>query len=203
VSDLPLKCECGEFRGVVENVTPRGRVACYCDDCQAAAHALGHARDVRDVWGGTDITPVMPKNFRITKGTLGLLRLTENGLFRWYASCCKTPIANSPNATLPYLGLLTTSTDLSPEERNKRMGRLMFRLQARDAIGQPPKPSSETISLGAILWVIKFMSRAFFKSGAKGSILFPNGQPISKANVLTKEERTKLQELWLTEKKKA
>lgn len=63
-----------------------------------------------DSKGGTDIIQLSPAHFRLVTGkkNLSVLRLSPNGLLRWYASCCNTPICNTPaNPDMPYLGLLT------------------------------------------------------------------------------------------------
>lgn len=194
--DVALKCQCGQFQGVLENVSPRGgRMVCYCDDCQAYAHALEKAKAILDRWGGTDIMPVLPKQFKITHGKLSLMRLTPNGLFRWYADCCKTPIANSPNATLPYLGLVTAITDLSEAERDEVLGPLRFRVQTKYALGTPPEPRSKTISFGGVKWVLGFLVRAFLKGGSKPTPFYDsNGQPTARANVLSPEVREHLRQ---------
>jgi hypothetical protein len=195
--DVQLKCQCGQFRGVIEkfNVARGARIVCYCDDCQAYAHALEKAKSTLDRWGGTDITPVMPRQFKITHGKLSLMRLSKNGLFRWYADCCKSPVANSPNASLPYLGLTTAITDLSDDERDQRLGPIRFRWQTRYAIGTPPAPRSKTINFAGIRWVIKFVARGFLKVGAKPTPFYDSsGQPTARANVLTPEVRDHLRQ---------
>ena len=44
--DLPLRCDCGAWRGVLRSVEPgRGnRCVCYCDDCQSFAYSPGPCR---------------------------------------------------------------------------------------------------------------------------------------------------------------
>ena len=50
--DLPLRCSCGAWRGVLREVTPGSdnRVVCYCDDCQSIAHSLGRAPEILDAY---------------------------------------------------------------------------------------------------------------------------------------------------------
>ena len=195
--DIRLQCSCGQFQGRIENLAAvgNGRAICYCDDCQAYAHALEKAKWTLDRWGGTDITPVMPKQFKIVQGKLSLMRLTKDGLYRWYADCCNVPVANAPNASLPYLGLITAMTALTEDERDQRLGPVRFRLQTKYAIGTPPKPCYKTIGVAAIVWVLKFMSRAFFKGGAKPTPFFDSdGRPTSRANVLSPEVREHLRQ---------
>ena len=92
---VELRCRCGEVVGRVENAAPQkvNRVVCYCDDCQAFAHHLDRA-DLLDSHGGTDIVQVAPASLAFHQGTERIvgLRFTPKGLYRWYASCCRTPL---------------------------------------------------------------------------------------------------------------
>jgi len=192
VSDLSLKCRCGEFRAVVKNVeqSTGGRAICFCDDCQAYAHALGRAKEILNEFGGSDITPTMPSHFKIVSGgeRLKLVKLSDDGLNRFYVECCQTPVANTPGPQIPYLGLFSLLA-----EDTRKLGPVRFGLQAKYAIGNPPPPKSQKIGLGAILWMMKFMSRAFFKGAAKPHPFFTEaGLPVAAVRVLTPEERDRL-----------
>jgi hypothetical protein len=85
------------MQGIAIGVSPRSgfRFVCYCKDCQAFARFLDRA-DVLDLAGGTDIFQMPPGHMRLTAGkdALGCLRLS-NKVLRWYADCCRTPIANT------------------------------------------------------------------------------------------------------------
>lgn len=192
MSDLSLKCKCGEFRAVVRNFAAEtsGRAICYCDDCQAYAQALGRPKEILNQSGGTDITPVMPSQFKILSGAshLRLLRLTPDGLNRFFVECCHSPVVNAPGPQIPYLGLVTALA-----EDPKLLGRVRFGLQARYAIGNPPPPKSDKIGLGAMLWMMKFMSRALFKGAGKENPFFnKNGQPVAQGRILSHQERESL-----------
>jgi uncharacterized protein DUF6151 len=108
-TDVPLSCRCGRVRGVALGVSPESstHVVCYCDDCQAFARFLG-TPGILDAHGGTDIFQVAPARIRITEGldAVECMRLTEKGLVRWYAGCCKTPIGNTVSARVPFIGVV-------------------------------------------------------------------------------------------------
>jgi hypothetical protein len=111
--NVSLKCRCGSFRGVASDISSStgSRIICYCDDCKAYAHYLGQSKEVLDSNGGTDVFPVTPCKLKITHGAENLkcLRLSDKGMFRWYAGCCKTPIANSmPTHKIPFAGVIST-----------------------------------------------------------------------------------------------
>ena len=95
--DVPLRCRCGRVRGVAINVSPANgfRFVCYCKDCQAFARFLDRA-DVLDSAGGTNIFHMPPGRVRLTAGTDAMRCLRfSNRVLRWYAECCRTPIANT------------------------------------------------------------------------------------------------------------
>ena len=103
-----LRCRCGTFQGCVQRSTSAVRAVCYCRDCQAYARFLG-TPCVTDENGGTEVLASLPRHVRLTSGleVLSCLSLSERGLLRWYASCCGTPIGNTPrNRKLPYVGLV-------------------------------------------------------------------------------------------------
>jgi hypothetical protein len=106
---VDLRCRCGEVEGRLENAA-RGtvnRVVCYCDDCQAYLHHLGRA-DLLDAHGGSDIVQVAPASLAYTRGNdrIAGVRLKPKGLYRWYASCCKTPLGNTVGPGLPFVGII-------------------------------------------------------------------------------------------------
>lgn len=83
------------------------RLVCYCDDCQAFLHHLGRA-DLLDAHGGTDIVQVAPSSLAFHRGAEYIvgLRLSPKGLYRWYASCCKTPLGNTVGPAIPFVGIV-------------------------------------------------------------------------------------------------
>lgn len=103
-----LRCACGAMHWTIAPTAPGTRLRCYCSDCQAYAAALG-AETMMDDKGGTELFQTLPSAVAITQGAehLANLRLTPKGLLRWYAGCCKTPIANTLNGPgLPFVGMV-------------------------------------------------------------------------------------------------
>jgi len=104
----PLRCRCGALEGHVIPAWSATHAVCYCRDCQAYARFLGGAGVVDDD-GGTEVVATLPARVKLTHGLehLASLSLSERGLLRWYASCCATPVANTPrNPGVPYAGLV-------------------------------------------------------------------------------------------------
>ncbi|MFZ7089795.1 DUF6151 family protein [Primorskyibacter sp. 2E233] len=107
--DRTLSCKCGSVQWQVEPQATGTHLACYCNDCQAYARHLGTDETYLDAQGGTEIFQTTPANLRFLKGDAHLkcLRLRPDGLLRWYADCCKSPIGNTLNSpALPFVGLV-------------------------------------------------------------------------------------------------
>ena len=106
---VDLRCRCGEVEGHLEDAARDtvNRIVCYCDDCQAYLHHLGRA-DLLDANGGSDIVQVAPASLAYVRGKdrIAGVRLKPKGMFRWYASCCKTPLGNTVGPGIPFVGIL-------------------------------------------------------------------------------------------------
>lgn len=110
MANIEVGCRCGKVHGAVLDAAPEigNRCICYCRDCQAYAHFLG-TDGILDAEGGTDIFQMSPAHLAIDNGAkhLACVRLTKDGLMRWYASCCRTPVGNtSAWPRLPFVGLV-------------------------------------------------------------------------------------------------
>lgn len=114
-TDVPLRCRCGKLSGTALEVSPAAgtRIVCYCNDCQAFAHFLERP-EITDDWGGTDIFQMAPARVRIDHDddALRCVRLSAKGLYRWYCRHCKTPVANTVGARVPFVGLIHSFIDL-------------------------------------------------------------------------------------------
>ena len=137
-SDLPLRCLCGRVCGIAREIAPAAgvRFICYCKDCQAFAHFLGRA-DVLDTAGGTDIFQMPPGRVTLTAGTdaLRCLRLSSKVL-RWYADCCRTPIANTAaTPRFPVVALIHSfmSDETNGHSRDDVLGPPLCRIHERSA----------------------------------------------------------------------
>jgi len=100
---VELSCRCGSVTGHVDFSRPSlVRVACHCDDCGAYARHIGNPR-------ATQIVLATPRQVKFERGIehLRCLRLTEQGLTRWFAGCCRTPVANTSRyAWMPFVGVM-------------------------------------------------------------------------------------------------
>lgn len=106
--DVDLSCRCGKVRARAVAAEPHNvnYVICYCRDCRAFARWLDRL-DLCDAAGGSPIVQMARGRVDFTSGLdeVACVRLSEKGLFRWYAACCKTPIGNTI-PKVPFIGVV-------------------------------------------------------------------------------------------------
>lgn len=132
------------------------RVVCYCDDCQAFAHHLGRA-DLLDAHGGTDIVQVAPATLAFYRGDEHIvgLRLTPKGLYRWYASCCNTPLGNTVTPGIPFVGVVAQAFQGDDGRGpDAYFGPPIGAIMGKFAVGQAP-PGSTGLQLGLLFRAIR------------------------------------------------
>jgi hypothetical protein len=187
-----LSCRCGTLTGHVGHRNTR-RGVCYCRDCQAFAHALGSDAGVLDEQGGTDVVATLQGNVTIEHGTeaLACLSLSPNGLLRWYASCCNTPIANTTrNCRMSYVGLVHTCLRDASESLDEAFGPVRMRVNTRSARG-PVNPTP----FGTLKAVVG-LSLALLQARVDGSyrrtpFFDSQGTPVASPRILTRDERAR------------
>src|SRR5215472_6769249 len=151
--DAELRCRCGEVQGRVKNASPEAvtRAVCYCDDCQAYLHHLGRL-DLMEEHGGTDVVQVAPSSLTFHRGAERIvgLRLTPRGLYRWYASCCKTPLGNTLGPAIPFVGIAAQAFDVGGRNADDLFGKAIAAARVKYAIGgAPERPKEHEVRLVA------------------------------------------------------
>lgn len=184
--EINLKCACGTVQGKTAYVDKiiGNRMICCCDDCQSFAQYLKQEATVLDQYGGTDIFQLPITHLKITQGNdeVACVRLTAKGMFRWYAKCCNTPIANTMGANMPFIGLIHNFMDNSLT-RDKDLGSARAYLQSKYARKEVDKttnaPFKTTLRMifKIFIWKIKGLNTpsAFFDN---------KGKPIAKPIIL-------------------
>ena len=158
------------------------------------AHFLG-AGEILDERGGTEVVQTLPMNVQFTEGTeaLACMRLTERGLLRWYTSCCRTPIGNTPaNFRVSYVGLVHSCLRNTATPLEKSFGPVRMRVNTKSARGEP-KP--ETVGMtSTILRVVGMLTTARINGSYKHNPFFAadSGTPIVTPRVLSREELEEL-----------
>jgi hypothetical protein len=118
------------------------------------------------------------------------LSLSERGLLRWYASCCKTPIGNTPrNPGLPYVGVVHTCLE-GPTSIESSFGRRRIAVNTRSA--RNPIRATPIASAAAVLRLMtSALGARLGGSYARNPFFVPGTRtPIRPVRVLTEEERT-------------
>lgn len=183
-----ITCKCGSLLGQVEGNGTHNRVACYCADCQAFAKYLGCADEVLDAHGGTDIVQLAQPRVKVSQGRehLAAIRLGENGLIRWYAACCNTPLGNTlANPKISFIGLIHSSLDHSMIDAD--FGESTATVHVESATGEP-KPKAKGL-FGAGLRFLKIVIPMRIGKRYRDSELFDeSGAPIARPVVLTSQE---------------
>jgi hypothetical protein len=140
-----LQCRCREVRGLVTNASPDAvnRVVCYCADCQAFLHHLGRT-DLLDANGGTDIVQVAPASLAFAHGKERIvgLRLTPKGLYRWYASCCRTPLGNTLGPAIPFVGIVAQAFESETQRADDVFAQPIGAIYGKYAVGRAPEGST-------------------------------------------------------------
>jgi hypothetical protein len=193
----PMQCRCGNLKGHVSHPGQAlNRAICYCKDCQAYAHFLGRAGDVLDDAGGTEVIAILPRHLSFTHGidALACMSLTQNGLLRWHARCCNTPIGNtSRNAGLPFVGLVHVCLQNPTISLDQSFGPVGMWVNTSSARRQPvsSKPLKTT---AAILRFLARMLRARVDGSHRITPFFDPDRrvPVVAPQVLSAEERGRL-----------
>ena len=198
-SSIDLACRCGEVHGRVVRASPEAanHMLCYCDDCQAYLHHLGRT-DLFDGHGGTDIVQVAPSALSFDRGVDRIvgLRLTPKGLYRWYASCCKTPLGNSFGPALPFIGLVVQTFDGGKERADAVFGRTLAAARGNFAVNGLPAATT-AIGPRLLLRAIRLMLGWKWRGQTWPHPYFDEatGKPARPILVLSKDEREALRPL--------
>ena len=196
---VELRCRCGGVRAVLTGVSRQtvNRVVCYCDDCQAFAHQLGRA-DLLNANGGSDIVQVAPSALTFVQGQdrIAGVRLTPKGLYRWYASCCNTPVGNTVSPSIPFVGIIAQAFEGGVPALDDVAGAPIGAILGKYAVGEPPAGSTARNlplilrAIGKVLaWKLrgKAWPHPFFERATR--------EPIYPITVLSREQRESLRPL--------
>jgi hypothetical protein len=187
-----FQCHCGVVRGEVDCRGTHNRIICYCTDCQAFGRFFGPSAAVLDGQGGTEIVQVAQSKLHFTQGEdqLQALRLSETGMIRWYAGCCKTAIGNTmPSPGGAFIGLIHSCLDRSQVTAD--FGSKIALLETETARGSP-KPVAHGL-FGVISRFFWLMLTERVSGRYRQSPFFePTGLPIIQPRVLTGEELAEL-----------
>lgn len=188
-----LRCRCGQVRGEVDLDRAYGRASCYCRDCQAFARFLGQP-GILDAGGGTDIVPMAPDGVCFTAGFehVACMSMGPNGLLRWYASCCRTPLANLPrDPKVFYAGLVTACLDMpAVDAALGPRGRVVVNTGSATA---PLKPARLRVLLGGVRIFAPLIAARLRGRRIAAPFFDKEGHPVRAPEVVSRELRAELQ----------
>lgn len=191
---MQLRCRCGSVRGEMDAHRAYARATCYCKDCRAFARFLGQP-GVLDASGGTDLVAAAPAAVRFTAGSghVACMSLSPKGLLRWYASCCRTPLGNTPrDPKVPYAGIVTACFDAAPQAMDAAFG-------SRDRI---------VLNTGSATAAVRATPLAFLAGGLRilvgiigarlrrertSPFFDASGRPLREPEVISREQRAALE----------
>lgn len=179
-----LTCDCGGFEATLSEIDPNhgAHLRCHCADCRAFVRVLIPEAQPRN---GLHLFQTDPDKIEILKGLdhLECLTLSPRGLLRWYASCCKTPMFNTPrSAKVPMVSVVTDNA--------KDPG--LFGPVICDAFVKTSGGRVKTTGLAKL--IARFLRR-FISSRVSGRwqstpfFLMPKNLPIDKPYVISKDQK--------------
>jgi hypothetical protein len=191
----PIQCKCGTICGQIEGTGTSNRLICYCTDCRAFAYFLGDPTAVLDEPGGTEIVQVSQPRLRISQGAehLACMRLSPNGMLRWYAACCNTPLGNTmADPKIGFIGLIHSSLDKSRMDED--FGTSIALLNTATALGDK-KPAQLGLPgvIARFVWIL-FSTRINGKY-KKSPLFNSSGSPVAQTTILTPEELNRLKNM--------
>lgn len=188
---LPLQCKCGAVQGRAEYSSRSDirRFVCLCGDCQTFPQFLGNPEQVLDANGGTEVIPAFHWRVQFTAGAdrLRSVRLSDDGILRWYTECCKTPVGNAMSDKMPYLGLIASFVNVP--DREQAFGPVVERVMGSHGIPPLPPGTREKTSLRFLFYVLRFILKGKLTRRGRGSVFFKrDGRPAVPPTVLSDEE---------------
>ncbi len=192
---MEIQCDCGKFRAELTQFpknTP-GRLICYCDDCQAFLQYIKRT-DLLNANGGTEIIPAYPADIKMIAGkdVVRCVRLHAKGMFRFFTSCCQTPIANT-DPTRAWAGInrrMYITKD--PSRLDRELGPVKSSIMGKYARGTPPAGTPQTFDFKGMVTVLPFIIKGKVFGKSKHSPFFDNGAAIVVPKILTVEERSQI-----------
>lgn len=190
-----LRCRCGTLRGHVA-LPALGRAVCYCRDCRAYARFLGRDGELLDDAGGTQVVAALPKRVRLEHGVeaLACMMLTPRGILRWYASCCDTPIGNTPRtARLPYVGLVHECLSFDPS-RSLDDSFWPLRLRVNTESATRPVAATPLVALAVMADSAPSLLKTRLDGSWRDNPFFDaaSGRPVKTLRVLDAQARARL-----------
>ncbi|MEE3078759.1 MAG: DUF6151 family protein [Bdellovibrionota bacterium] len=199
MSSIPLKCSCGQVSGEIVDFKGTGtHIQCACDDCQAYIHYLNKEDVFLDQFGFSEIYQVRSNQVRILNGeeNIKCLRLSPKGIFRFYASCCHTPISNMIGLKMSFAGISRSFINLDDNEILNQLGPVTYHIMTEYALREVTEKSSRKFPLILTLKIVKqIIHGKIFKTYLPNSFYQQsNGTSKFPVSILSLEDKKSIKE---------
>jgi hypothetical protein len=121
------------------------------------------------------------------------MSLSDHGMLRWYASCCNTPIGNTPRGfKTSYVGLIGRCLESNSPSLQESFGPVRMVLNTKSAKGRVK--STPMSNLVAMLGLMKSVVGARLNGTYTRNPFFvsESGAPVAHPRVLSKAERERV-----------
>ena len=144
---IDYKCECGKVQGHIKLIKEDSFLLdCYCEDCRNYAIWLTkqgkNVKSILDEFGGSNLLQICKTDFSINEESrkyISLSKKDENSnFFRYYSSCCQTPIYQC----LKPIGLGTVFVKTLDQSKISSLGHEACQLNF-DSLSKKPKIKAE------------------------------------------------------------
>jgi hypothetical protein len=140
---------------------------------------------------------VRPRDVRLLQGTehLACMSLSPKGTLRWFTTCCRTPIGNTPrDRGLSHVGLVHTAHEGAGADLDAAFGPVRMRVNRQSAHGGPPEASPRIGFLASILRYMAGLAWARASGKYRDNPFFDaaTGRPRAEPQVLSLEEHRRL-----------
>jgi hypothetical protein len=189
----PIRCQCGAIRARLTGRGVHNRVICYCTDCRAFTRYLGQ-QQILDAQGGCEVIQVAQHRLHWQQGldALTCLRLSPNGLLRWYCRHCHTPIGNTTaDAKLSFIGLISSCLDRTKLDSDFAAEPAL--VNTNSALGEP-KPQQRGLAAVILRFVLLVVGARLSGRWRQSALFLPDGAPRCEPLVLTAAQKTELKQ---------
>ncbi len=186
-TDLAFSCQCGKLTGRITRDGARlaTHAECFCHDCRAAQLYFGQPDPAP---GPVEVFQIAPEEFVIETGHehLAAMKLSPNGMLRWYAKCCNAPLATTPRGPkFPFAGVIAARI-----ADNSALGPITTR-------GFIPQPNGKQKHEGlgpAIIGLVRRVAKSRLSGSWKKTPFFDpaTGEPVVPPKLIDKSERDAL-----------
>jgi hypothetical protein len=121
------------------------------------------------------------------------MSLSPKGLLRWYASCCRTPLGNTPrDPKVLYAGLVTACFDAAPQAVDAAFGP-RGRIVLNSGSATAPVQATPLALVAGMLRIFAGLIGAWLRRDRASPFFDASGRPLREPEVISREQRAALE----------